>query len=692
MQSLYDGLHGATKKDAEHYFPELKESEDERTKRILNSISNKMSFHLRDIFTDEEFQCFDAWSNAWLEKQGEQKQETSYPKFDFDDILALQCCMETAEKVTEDKELYKKLQSLHSRLHDAYWLEKQGKQEEPQVEDGEKITYFETAGYKLVPKFKVKYAGREYNVLEVKDVSGVTFYGIEDEPNHIDYVKAENCEIISVYAIKENGSPYPTKPAAFSEQKPWSEEDEKVRRALTEMLHDTIQTEFEKYNTTKVDCLVWLRKQGEKSSDKVLKIRQELYQSGYNDGYKHGCEDTKKQSEQKPIMNVPSREVILSIWDLGNEWKELTKGSISIEYGTQLNYIQKHWHESEYYLREKQGEQKLPIEKLPSEMKTIGESLGFTTQEECDKYNQIVSNLIMSDDNKDKTKFKVGDWVVRKDGKPFFNGNHYAQITVIDKEQYWFDSGTWLETKDIRLWTIQDAKDGDVLINGSNIFIFHFINDTRLMGYCHVNTDDGRFYDDIGKNECFCLIDAVVNPATKEQRDTLMKAMTDAGWKFDFKKKELMKIEFSDVGHEYYSELLKNDKSDNIADYAYQCAYCMSHDWAIENPTWDNVQSACRLGAKWQKKHDVSEGWSEEDKNLMYDTLSNLTELKDRFGEEYGRTGDCIEWLKSLKDRYTWKPSDDDINLLKEVEQALLGKDCHNRLVDFMWKLKKLKE
>jgi hypothetical protein len=171
----------------------------------------------------------------------------------------------------------------------------------------------------------------------------------------------------------------------------------------------------------------------------------------------------------------------------------------------------------------------------------------------------------------------------------------------------------------------------------------------------------------------------------------------------------------------------------------------MSHDWAIENPTWDNVQSACRLGAKWQKKHDVSEEvngedygidgiwhaqrilektlgsvdgyqsddgildhraaitavkklhkqkseWSEEDKNLMYDTLSNLTELKDRFGEEYGRTGDCIEWLKSLKDRYTWKPSDDDINLLKEVEQALLGKDCHNRLVDFMWKLKKLKE
>lgn len=60
---------------------------------------------------------------------------------------------------------------------------------------------------------------------------------------------------------------------------------------------------------------------------------------------------------------------------------------------------------------EKQGGQKLPIEKLPSEMKTIGESLGFTTQEEYDKYNQMVSDSIMSDGNEIKPKFKVGDTI-----------------------------------------------------------------------------------------------------------------------------------------------------------------------------------------------------------------------------------------------------------------------------------------
>ena len=70
---LYKTANADQKYVLERLFPELKESEDEKTKRILHSISNKMSQHLRDIFSEEEFQCFDAWSNAWLENRGEQK-------------------------------------------------------------------------------------------------------------------------------------------------------------------------------------------------------------------------------------------------------------------------------------------------------------------------------------------------------------------------------------------------------------------------------------------------------------------------------------------------------------------------------------------------------------------------------------------------------------------------------------------
>ena len=64
-------ISGVTRGFLEEVFPELKESENEKTKRILLSISNKMAMHLSDIFTEEEFQCYDAWSNDWLEKQGE---------------------------------------------------------------------------------------------------------------------------------------------------------------------------------------------------------------------------------------------------------------------------------------------------------------------------------------------------------------------------------------------------------------------------------------------------------------------------------------------------------------------------------------------------------------------------------------------------------------------------------------------
>ena len=83
-------------KDITNIFSELKESKGEKTKRILHSISSKISFHLRDIFTEEEFQCFDAWSHAWLKKQCEQK-----PWSEEDEII-----VKTLAKAANDCVLY----------------------------------------------------------------------------------------------------------------------------------------------------------------------------------------------------------------------------------------------------------------------------------------------------------------------------------------------------------------------------------------------------------------------------------------------------------------------------------------------------------------------------------------------------------------------------------------------------------
>ena len=164
----------------------------------------------------------------------------------------------------------------------------------------------------------------------------------------------------------------------------------------------------------------------------------------------------------------------------------------------------------------------------------------------CSKYTQKLYNLSDTGKNKQKpadkieSKFKVGDWIITPK-------NEVLQITSIEGTSYRFnnESHYWeicCCDEQCRFWTIQDAKDGDIFVNGSNIFIFHFINNRRLMGYCHVNMDDGNFYNDIGRNECFCTIDAPVTPATKEQYDAMMKAMNDAGYKWNTETKTLEKL------------------------------------------------------------------------------------------------------------------------------------------------------
>ena len=194
--------------------------------------------------------------------------------------------------------------------------------------------------------------------------------------------------------------------------------------------------------------------------------------------------------------------------------------------------------------------------------------------------------------------FHEGDWVVNKFGDLW-------HIDSIDNKNYQVSNGKGnynyfpiLIQDKMHLWTIQDAKNGDVLVNGSNIFIFNFINNRRLMGYCHVNMDDGNFYNDIGRNECFCTIDAPVTPATKEQRDLLFQKIKEAGYKWNAKTKtleELIKPKFDpktlkpfdrvlvSYGESNWKCKLFSHIDNNESAYKYDCcdalyAYCIPYN------------------------------------------------------------------------------------------------------------------
>lgn len=141
-----------------------------------------------------------------------------------------------------------------------------------------------------------------------------------------------------------------------------------------------------------------------------------------------------------------------------------------------------------------------------------------------------------------ETNFKVGDWVI-------FNNNHNSiyQISEI-RDSYYMLTHThggsmplsFSQEKLIRPWTIEDAKEGDVLLDEvtGTIGIFEKIYGTHWYSkiYCG-NSTCATVYVDGGAHEMR------TKPATKEQRDLLFAKMKEAGYEWDADKKELKKIQ-----------------------------------------------------------------------------------------------------------------------------------------------------
>lgn len=153
-----------------------------------------------------------------------------------------------------------------------------------------------------------------------------------------------------------------------------------------------------------------------------------------------------------------------------------------------------------------------------------------------DEWKVVVNAEDVEQESVDKVepKFKVGDWVVLPLGIvahiDSLNSTDY-QVTTTDGKICDFKIS---KQENYRLWSIQDAKDGDVLASkdGNEILIFRNLD---------TSTSFSSYYNIAGKGESGWAVYFI--PATKEQRDTLIKAMANDGYTFDFEKKELKKME-----------------------------------------------------------------------------------------------------------------------------------------------------
>ncbi len=157
-------------------------------------------------------------------------------------------------------------------------------------------------------------------------------------------------------------------------------------------------------------------------------------------------------------------------------------------------------------------------------------------------------------EDKFEPKFHKGDWIIFNE-----NRNSTYQVERIGNYRYYlrhYLGGTLsvpFDSELIRLWTIQDAKDGDVLACESGwICIFKaLVNDENFSSYCFM--DSTKWFCEEG-SECHTLnkefmkaYNGEIKPATKEQRDLLFAKMKEAGYEWDSEKKELKKIEQNSV-------------------------------------------------------------------------------------------------------------------------------------------------
>lgn len=142
-----------------------------------------------------------------------------------------------------------------------------------------------------------------------------------------------------------------------------------------------------------------------------------------------------------------------------------------------------------------------------------------------------------------KPKFKVGDWVICK------NGSHRV-FQVIERSwpnaKYLDEKGAGgllnvaTLDKQYRPWTIKDAKAGDLLADDYGIYIFDRFDeyDEKCFHCMGAYQRSQKVYEN---EHLLCSI--VVHPATKEQRDLLFQKMKEVGYEWDADKKESKKIE-----------------------------------------------------------------------------------------------------------------------------------------------------
>lgn len=172
----------------------------------------------------------------------------------------------------------------------------------------------------------------------------------------------------------------------------------------------------------------------------------------------------------------------------------------------------------------------------------VSDIIAWLEKQESVEEDEIVKGISVSDDeniegdDNVEPKFRNGQWIVWQDEcyKVNYNGCGYELVDQNGLSTS-LEYGTVEESA--HLWTIEDAKDGDVLTwdNSKCIALFKNIYDKEsfnshgCVGHCTGVFEAGLSYHDIEG----------VHPAIKDRCDLLFQKMKEVGYVWDAENKEL---------------------------------------------------------------------------------------------------------------------------------------------------------
>jgi len=274
--------------------------------------------------------------------------------------------------------------------------------------------------------------------------------------------------------------------------------------------------------------------------------------------------------------------------------------------------------------------------------------------------------------DKVEPKFKVGDWIVYNDNVYCIYNiglKKYYECLKIDGTVHTFDFS--IDNKS-HIWTIQDAKDGDVLACNEEILLFKSYSvQGRISLYCWYNGQTNNFHSKEVVDTLMTTRNKIC-PATKKQRDILFANMKEKGYEWNTDKKELKKIVIPifNIG----DTIIKKHNSD-IHDFG---------SFVITDITggkyWYNDRIICNITEQdeWEIYKYKPTKWSEEDEKIL-DRL--ITNYESGYLPPVIERDDIVKRLKSLKNRIQSQPEQgNNMGISEETKQKL--KDNLNKAIE----------